>query len=286
MRVTLISGLSGSGKSIALRLLEDQGFFCVDNLPISLLPDLIKLHKENDKNTNLGISVDVRSTREPAQILQTLQSVDHLVERVDILFLAANEEILLKRFSETRRSHPLVNGQLTLAEALREERELLEPLREVAYNVDTSAMTATELRFFVRQWLDLPKASLYVVFESFGFKHGLPEDVDFVFDVRSLPNPFYVTHLRPFTGLDEPIKEFFANHSQVSEMINDIDGFLQKWLPNIEREMRSYITIGIGCTGGQHRSVFIAENLAKRFSQYHSFVRHRQLTQIQFSQVK
>ncbi len=281
MRVTLISGLSGSGKSIALRLLEDQGFFCVDNLPIALLPNLIELYRDGGQVTKLGISVDVRSTKNPEEVLKTLQNIEHLVERIDILFLAANEEVLLKRFSETRRSHPLVNESATLAEALREERALLEPIREVAYNVDTSMMTAPNLRYFVRQWLNLPKASLYVVFESFGFKHGLPEDVDFVFDVRSLPNPFYVTHLRPFTGLDEPIQSFFAEHNQVGEMIDDITHFLQKWLPNIEREMRSYITIGIGCTGGQHRSVYIAENLAKHFAQdYQCLVRHRQLASI------
>lgn len=285
MRVTLISGLSGSGKSIALRLLEDQGFFCVDNLPIALLPSLIDLYCQNTEVTKLGISVDVRSTREPETLLETLENIKHLVERIDILFLAANNEVLLKRFSETRRSHPLVNEEATLAEALKKERQLLEPIKEVAYNVDTSMMTAPALRYFVRQWLDLPAAPLYVVFESFGFKHGLPEDVDFVFDVRSLPNPFYVTHLRPFTGLDAPIQEFFAENDQVANMIDDIGGFLQKWLPNIEREMRSYITIGIGCTGGQHRSVYIAEALAARFGDcYQTLVRHRQLAQAQLEQ--
>ncbi len=285
MRVTLISGLSGSGKSIALRLLEDQGFLCVDNLPIALLPSLIDLYCQNTEVTKLGISVDVRSTREPETLLETLENIKHLVERIDILFLAANNEVLLKRFSETRRSHPLVNEEATLAEALKKERQLLEPIKEVAYNVDTSMMTAPALRYFVRQWLDLPAAPLYVVFESFGFKHGLPEDVDFVFDVRSLPNPFYVTHLRPFTGLDAPIQEFFAENDQVANMIDDIGGFLQKWLPNIEREMRSYITIGIGCTGGQHRSVYIAEALAARFGDcYQTLVRHRQLAQAQLEQ--
>ncbi len=281
MRVTLISGLSGSGKSIALKLLEDLGFFCVDNLPLELLPKLIELYQHDGEETMLAISMDVRSRRSAEEIAAIVNSIRQNVDRVDMLFLEAREDVLLKRFSETRRSHPLAGCDMTLAEALSSERESMQALRDLAYCIDTSQMTAQSLRYFVQQWIDLGQASLYVVFESFGFKYGLPTDADFVFDVRSLPNPFYDPALRPYSGLDQPIQDFFARHEQVAAMLADIEQFLRKWLPAIEQENRSYVTIGIGCTGGQHRSVFMVEALAKRFAAYHTLVRHRQLAHIQ-----
>ncbi|ULJ63655.1 RNase adapter RapZ [Wielerella bovis] len=281
MKIVLISGLSGSGKTVALNLLEDSGFYCVDNLPLALLPELVCLHEKGSlKTSKLGISIDVRSNLdiEAAQrMIADLRATGHEVE---ILFLEATEEVLLRRFSETRRSHPLSRKYETLPESLQREREWLLPLRDLAYCVDTSKLNAQQLRHMVGQWLGVSRDALLVGIESFGFKHGAMLNADFVFDVRSLPNPYYDPALRPFNGKDKPIQDYLSQQPLVSEMIDDIEHFLRRWLPRMQNESRSYVTVGIGCTGGQHRSVYIAEQLGKRLgAQFQVLVRHRQLNE-------
>lgn len=281
MKIVLISGLSGSGKSVALKLLEDLGYYCVDNLPIKLLPGLVAYHTESSEVAQLGISVDIRSRidiKEAQAQIQTLRAQGHDVE---ILFLEAEEGVLVRRFSETRRSHPLSGHALTLLESLQQEQAWLFPLRELAYCIDTSKMNAQQLRYTVQQWLNHGHRGLLVILESFGFKYGVPTNVDFLFDMRSLPNPYYDTELRPFTGRDEPIQDYLGKQPAVQEMINDIGNFMSRWLPQMQVESRSYVTIGIGCTGGQHRSVYVVEKLAERLQgHYELLVRHRQLNRL------
>ena len=279
MKIVLISGLSGSGKSIALRLLEDVGFVCVDNLPVEMLPDLVAHYRQGGKTDRLGVSVDIRSRFRLQDLQRFVADLRAEGHELDILFLTAEEGVLLRRFSETRRSHPLAHEHKTLLESLAHERRYLQPVQEAGYVLDTSLLSAQQLRQRVQQWLGLPRVALQIVLESFGFKYGAPVNMDFVFDVRFLPNPFYDPALRPFTGLDGPIKDFFSAQPRMGQMVDDIDGFLQRWLPQMHEESRSYVNIGIGCTGGQHRSVYIVEALAQRLSAYSVLVRHRQLHQ-------
>ena len=279
MRIVLISGVSGSGKSIALKLLEDVGFVCVDNLPLPMVPDLIGRYGADASISQIGVSVDIRSRFRLDDIAELIERLRRQGHRVDILFLDTNDDVLLRRFSETRRSHPLAAQQLTLMESIRAEREWLRPIRSIAYDLDTTHLTAPQLRQRVRTWLALDETRMLVSLTSFGFKHGAPNNLDFMFDVRSLPNPFYDPALRPFTGLDQPIIDFFATQPQVADMAGDIGDFLCKWLPNMVAEGRSYVNIGIGCTGGQHRSVYVAEALARRLNGYALLVRHSQLAQ-------
>lgn len=277
MRIVLISGVSGSGKSIALKSLEDVGFVCVDNLPLPMVPNLIERYSADAAITQLGVSVDIRSRFRLDDIATLITSLRSLGHRVDVLFLDTDDKVLLRRFSETRRGHPLAAEKLTLMESIRTEREWLRPIRSIAFDLDTTSFTAPQLRQCVRSWLALDETKMVVSLESFGFKNGLPNNLDFVFDVRSLPNPFYDPALRPFSGLDAPIIDFFSSHPQMADMINDIAGFLLKWLPNMVEEGRSYVNIGIGCTGGQHRSVYVIEALARHLRAYTLLVRHRQL---------
>ena len=278
MKIVLISGLSGSGKSVALNLLEDSGFYCVDNLPVEMLPDLVAYHAERDGVNRLGVSVDVRSNLDidvtEAQI-KRLRKEGHEVE---ILFLEADQSILMRRFSETRRGHPLSGQNLTLLESLHEEKAWLFPLREMAYCIDTSKMNAQQLRYAVQQWLNIERRGLLVILESFGFKYGAQSDADFLFDMRSLPNPYYDSELRPFTGRDKQICEYLDSQPLVQKMAADLTNFFDTWLPYMQMESRSYVTIGIGCTGGQHRSVYMVEKLAQHLKgRYEMLVRHRQL---------
>ncbi|WP_274571286.1 RNase adapter RapZ [Neisseria leonii] len=279
MKIILISGLSGSGKSVALGLLEDTGYYCVDNLPLELLPDLVRHHIAGGGGQNLAVSVDIRSRPNIGRLRVQSRLLRQGGHRVELLFLEAAEEVLLRRFSETRRSHPLAaeNG-LSLQESLVRERKWLWPLREWAYCIDTSKMNAQQLRYTVQQWLDSGRNGLMVVLESFGFKYGVPSNIDFLFDMRSLPNPYYDTALRPFNGLDEPVRQYLAARPEADEMIGDIEQFMLRRLAQSAVESRSYVTIGIGCTGGQHRSVYVAEALAERLRRhYQVLVRHRQL---------
>ena len=278
MKIILISGLSGSGKTVALNLLEDSGFYCVDNLPLELLPELVHLHSLHHQHiSQLGISIDIRSYLNTDIARQTIITLRQAGHQVDILFLEASDEVLLRRFSETRRSHPIAREQMTLPESLFRERQWLQPLRDLAYCVDTSLLTTPQLRDLVTQSINVRVDTLLLNIVSFGFKYGAMLNADFVFDVRSLPNPYYDPALRPFTGKEKPVQDFLASQSLVSEMTNDIEQFLRRWLPRMREENRSYVTVGIGCTGGQHRSVYIAEQLGQRLSdEFQVLVRHRQ----------
>jgi len=276
-QLILISGLSGSGKSVALKTLEDAGFYCVDNLPAELLPNLIdQLLPEGFRN--IAVSIDVRNAHS-VQVLPSLML--HLMHKelaVHLLYLDAQTETLVKRFSETRRLHPLNDGVMTLPECVAYERELLAEIASIGHHIDTSDLNANALRAWIKQFIQLDRARLTLLFESFGFKHGIPLDADLVFDVRCLPNPHYNETLRPLTGRDAPVIEFLEQTVSAQQMYADIRDFIERWLPNYIADNRSYLTVGIGCTGGQHRSVYLAEKLARHFEpQQQVLVRHREL---------
>jgi UPF0042 nucleotide-binding protein len=284
MQFVVISGRSGSGKSTALQLLEDCGYTCIDNLPVSLLPALIaQMKTTNNSNLQLAVGIDARNiggdlSRYPS-IIKACQLEP---SQFTTVFLDASNTVLLKRFSETRRKHPLSNSKTGLQQAIDNERAILEPVASLAdITLDTSTLTLHELRSIVRKKVvgeNFPSAALS--FESFGFKYGMPIDADFVFDVRCLPNPFWKPELRNHTGLEEPVQKFLSEQPEVMAMANDIEVFLKKWLPSFQANNRSYVTVAIGCTGGMHRSVFLAEQLTKAFkSRYENVqVRHRQLS--------
>lgn len=285
IRLVIISGRSGSGKSSALAALEDQGFYCIDNLPATLLTDLVSRFTgtDNTAGRNLAVSIDARNTlgelaRFPEIHLQ-LQSDQRL--QCDIIFLDADHETLLKRFSATRRRHPLSNNEFSLDEAIYKEAEVLHNIAGVAdMRVDTSRLSLHELRSLIRERVaGKARHELSLQFESFGFKKGVPIDADFVFDVRCLPNPYWSEELRVWTGRDQPVIDFLSSHSIVKEMQDDISAFISRWLPKFEEGNRSYLTIAIGCTGGQHRSVYLCEAIARSFATHTSLVqvRHREL---------
>ena len=277
MRLVLISGMSGSGKSVALNVLEDGGFFCVDNLPAPLLPQLVS-HLREAGYSRVAIAVDVRSGKS-MEALPPMMGVLRNGTELQTLFLDARDATLIARFSETRRRHPLGDDQTSLGEAIRRERELLAPIVELGHRIDTSDLQSSVLRKWVREVVELDKAAgLTLMFESFGFKHGIPLDADLVFDVRCLPNPYYDTTLRPQSGRDRPVIDFLESSTEVLRMRDDIARFVGDWLPSYIKDSRSYLTVAIGCTGGQHRSVYIAEWLATRFREAaHVLVRHRSL---------
>lgn len=283
MNFFLVSGLSGSGKSIALQVLEDMGYYCIDNLPANLLSrfagDFMNQMEEGLKDC--AVSIDSRNRQFLKSLPSNLDELEQLGLNCRILFLEANEEILVKRFSETRRKHPLTDHRTALVEGIRREKELLEPLATAAARrIDTSDTTPQELRGLVRDFAGRELGeSLTLLFESFGYKHSVPRDADFVFDVRCLPNPFWDDRLQSLTGLDEPVQEFLLKSERVGEMIKQIRDFVEHWLPAFQEENRSYITVAVGCTGGQHRSVFIADQLARHFKNkpFHVQVRHREL---------
>nr|WP_238786439.1 MULTISPECIES: RNase adapter RapZ [unclassified Gilliamella] len=275
----IVSGRSGSGKSIALRALEDMGFYCVDNIPVALLPQLANSLKNH--NTPVAVSIDIRNL--PEQFDFNNDIFQRLPESVtpEILFLDCSRNTLIRRYSETRRIHPLTNQHYSLEEAIDLEEKYLEPLKSNASLViNTDDLSVHELSDILRsRILGKKERELTFIFESFGFKHGLPIDADFVFDVRFLPNPHWEVNLRPLTGLDEPVKEYLLQHNEVSNFIYQTANYLNQWLPLLEKNNRSYLTIAIGCTGGQHRSVFIAEQLASFFKAQNKQVkiRHRTL---------
>ncbi len=277
MHLIILTGLSGSGKSVALRALEDSGFYCIDNLPATMLP-LISQHVETNLHQNIAVSIDSRSAA-----IETLPNAITLLKDsghiVDLIFLEASTETLVKRFSETRRKHPLSDKETTLAESISHEQDLLANLSQIAHRVDTSNSNANALRKHIRELIAQPTNEMVLLFSSFGFKNGLPLDADFVFDVRSLPNPHYDHALRPLTGKDEAVASFLQNTPMALEMLADIKQFVEKWLFSFEQDNRSYLSIGIGCTGGQHRSVFFVEQLSAYFktSKYKVIIRHREL---------
>ncbi len=284
-RLVIISGRSGSGKSSALAALEDQGFYCVDNLPASLLTSLVESFAgKGESNTGkaLAVSIDARNTSgELASFSAVHKQLDENKSlSCDIIYLDADHETLLKRFSATRRRHPLSDDESSLDEAIRKEAEVLGSIAATSdMRVDTSRLSLHELRSLIRERVaGKSKHQLSLQFESFGFKKGVPIDADFVFDVRCLPNPYWQEHLRGMTGRDQPVIDFLAGHELVTRMQDDICQFISNWLPVFEEGNRSYLTVAIGCTGGQHRSVYISEAVARAFSSQTSSiqVRHRE----------
>jgi len=283
MRIILITGISGSGKSVALNALEDAGYYCVDNLPPRFLPELAA-YLNSQGQARLAVAIDARSSRSLDEVPAIIKDLSQAFD-LRVLFLNASTQSLIQRFSETRRRHPLSGspghdadvGLLTsLGEAIERERELVSGLAEFGHQIDTSNLRANVLRAWVKSFIEQETAGLTLMFESFGFKRGVPLDADFVFDVRTLPNPYYDHELRPLTGLDKPVIDFLSAQPMVHQMIDDVSTFIAKWLPQFRDDNRSYLTVAIGCTGGQHRSVFIAQALAARFGdKANVIVRHR-----------
>ncbi|MCY4747021.1 RNase adapter RapZ [Pelomonas sp. UHG3] len=293
--VVLLTGMSGGGKSVAMHALEDAGYFCVDNLPAELLLDFLKLEEQRGER-RVAIAVDVRSSGSLPLMLPLLKQLRSSGVPVRSIFLDASNEALMRRFSETRRPHPLREDRETtfggldgtaaaaeshrlLLDAIKLERELLGGLKAESTVIDTSQLRPAQLRAWLGDLVG-PNAGtkLTLVFESFAFKHGVPSDADFVFDVRVLPNPYYDRELRPLTGRDAPVAAYLAAQPEVGMMMGQIAGFLSRWLPHFAADQRSYLTVAIGCTGGQHRSVYLVEMLARQFSHHgHVLRRHREL---------
>lgn len=284
-QLIIVTGLSGSGKSIALRALEDSGYYCIDNLPATMLPQIAEHLRTNIPTGDLqvasydrvAISIDSRSAAIetlPAHIKQ-LQAQQISTQ---VLFLESNVETLVKRFSETRRKHPLSKDSTTLAESIASERALLADLGKLGHVIDTSYLSANTLRAWVKEVVSIEHTGLTLLFTSFGFKHGIPLDADFVFDVRCLPNPHYDPNMRELTGRDAAVQAFLSAQPNVNDMIHDIKAYIEKWLPCFIADNRSYLTVAIGCTGGQHRSVYFVEQLSQYFkSTQKVLTRHREL---------
>ncbi|MDX1280027.1 RNase adapter RapZ [Shewanella colwelliana] len=279
MKLVMVSGRSGSGKSVALRVLEDLGYYCVDNLPLQMVESL--LNQLKGSNELVAISVDVRNM--PSGDIQLEKQLANLPKDTKLLsfFLNSSDDVLLKRYSETRRLHPLSRSKVSLKEAIQLEGKMLEPIAKlVDHYIDTSTLNIYDLSDKVREiLLGTVDKELVINFESFGFKYGMPSEADFMFDARFLPNPHWEAELRPLTGLDEPVQLFLSQQPLVSKFIWQIENLLETWLPHLERNNRSYLTIAIGCTGGQHRSVYVTDQLAKLFSKSKHKVqaRHREL---------
>jgi len=283
--LVLITGMSGSGKSVALHALEDAGYYCVDNLPPELLLPFVQLEQQH-RAEKIAIAMDVRSANSLPMVPTQLQHLRAMDVRVRLLFLDASTPVLVHRFSETRRRHPLSrrddaaprDTQRDLIEAIELERQLLAELREQAHIIDTSLLRQVKLQGYVKSLISAPSAQLTLMFESFAFKRGIPVHADYVFDVRMLPNPHYEAALRPLTGRDAPVAQWLAAQPAVSDMAQQIRSFLQSWLPAMSQDHRSYVTVAIGCTGGQHRSVYLVEQLSQIFGQdWVTLRRHREL---------
>lgn len=292
MKLVIISGLSGSGKSVALHTLEDSGYYCIDNLPISLLDSFASqlAHSSHPSQQKAAASIDARN------FLDDLKKFHDILEGLkakgidcELLYLQAEETSLLKRFSETRRRHPLSNENITLADAIKNEIKLLAPIAlQADLQIDTTHTTIHQLRDLIRERVDdCIGKGMSLLFQSFGFKNGVPSDTDFVFDARCLPNPHWEPTLRSKTGKDPEVIDYLSHKELVSELFNDITAFLDKWIPQFQKENRSYLSIAIGCTGGQHRSVYLAEKLYAYYTsksaltsneaQFTPLVRHREL---------
>lgn len=283
MKLVIVSGLSGSGKSVALNTLEDLDFYCVDNLPVNLLQEFaLEMQEARTPVEKAAVGIDVRNL--PAQLdnfSEVLISLRTHGIRYEIFYLSCDTDILVRRYSETRRKHPLSRRDLPLLEAIRREISLLEPIASQAdLLIDTSDSNVHQLRDLVRERVNATSAdTLSLMFESFGFKRGIPRDADFVFDVRCLPNPYWDINLRPLTGRDDAVVGFLESQSQVHHMLQHIRDFLSSWLPEFEQDNRSYLTVAIGCTGGHHRSVYLVEKLGSYFLERYPniTVRHREL---------
>jgi len=278
MQLILVSGLSGSGKSIALDVLEDAGFYCIDNLPASLLDDVLAF-VSGVGHDRVAVAVDARS----AALASLTEQVGALKARgIDcrLLFLEATAPTLLRRYSETRRRHPLAGAGLTLAEAIEQERTVLAGVADLGHRIDTSGLQPKALRGWIRDLLGLAGGGLTLLFESFAYRDGIPLDADWVVDSRMLPNPYYEPGMRALTGRDAPVIEYLDKQELVQRLIEDVRSLLSRWLPEVVRDNRSYLTIAIGCTGGRHRSVYLAERLAQTFAaDWRVLVRHRGLVE-------
>ncbi|MFZ2290086.1 MAG: RNase adapter RapZ [Halopseudomonas yangmingensis] len=284
MRLVVVSGRSGSGKSTALHLLEDNGYYCIDNLPAGLLPELARQASQSALHSlpKVAISIDARNLPSDLERFpELLREVRSAGVQCDVLFLAATDEVLIKRFSETRRRHPLTDGNLSLAEAIAAELELLAPIIDLAsLKIDTSHLTLYQLRDLLKQrLLSHDGRGPAVMIQSFGFKRGVPVDADLVFDVRCLPNPYWKPDLRAFSGLEQPVQQYLQAQPDVQEMYDDILAFLRRWVPRYAAGERSYLSIAIGCTGGHHRSVYLSERLGEALRQQLPglLIRHRDL---------
>lgn len=287
MRIIIITGISGSGKSVGLNALEDAGYFCVDNLPPTLLRALVST-RINEGDLTLGVAVDARSAVSLSQLPTDIDWLKEQGHDVKVVFLTAKTESLITRFSETRRSHPLSHrmgssqnptDRLTLTECIRKEREMLAAIEGIGDVIDTSGLSANKLRVWIKDLIGTERAPLTLLFESFAFKFGVPLDADLVFDVRMLPNPYYDVNMRPLTGKDAPVVEFLEAQPDAAELLKDIRAFIEKWLPSFKKDNRSYLTVAIGCTGGQHRSVYMVERLAVYFQNSAQVIlRHRELS--------
>lgn len=276
MQIVLISGLSGSGKSIALNVLEDAGYYVVDNLPSALLLQLV-VHLRGAGYQRVAVAVDMRSGTSIAALPQQVEALRGVVDDLRFIFLEARDDTLIARFSETRRRHPLADEDVSLDEAIQRERDALASVAELGHRMDTSDIQANTLRAWIKDFIQVEATEgLTLMFQSFGFKYGIPLDADLVFDVRCLPNPYYDPQLRPLTGRDRPVIDYLEKIPEVGRMAEDIRRFVANWLPSYMRDNRAYLTVAIGCTGGQHRSVYIAEWLARRFQDNaRVIVRHR-----------
>lgn len=287
MKFLIVSGLSGSGKSVVLKTLEDEGYYCVDNLPANLLLDFVDEFRKNRALYSglAAIGIDARAN------IENIQQIPYYIQKlhkkgidVELLFTSASNETLLKRFSETRRKHPLSQAQRPLLESIEYERDILSTLSNIAHtSIDTSHLATPDLKQTIIDTFSTHTTSqpLSLLFQSFGFKYGIPKDTNFIFDVRCLPNPHWQPELRPLTGQDHTVQKYLKEETEATNMINSIIEFVEQWLPKFEDEHRKYMTISIGCTGGQHRSVFIAEELTRYFSSVreHVNLRHKELNQ-------
>ncbi|ROT44890.1 RNase adapter RapZ [Pusillimonas sp. NJUB218] len=283
MKIVLITGISGSGKSVALRLLEDSGYICVDNLPVKFLHEFIATVREENLD-RVAVAIDIRSPGELAGLPDIITGLRAQGTELKVIFLDASDHALMQRYSESRRRHPLTDrlqskgDSPSLLECIHTERELLAPLRDQEHVIDTSDLTPGQLRAWMRDLIQAGRAEVVLTFASFAYKRGVPGDADLVFDVRCLPNPHYDRELRPLTGRDEPVAAWLSQFGSVETMIEDISGFIRRWLPLYLQDTRNYLTIAIGCTGGQHRSVYVVEQLARRFADHAPLlVRHRNL---------
>jgi UPF0042 nucleotide-binding protein len=282
LEMVLITGMSGSGKSVALHALEDAGYYCVDNLPPELLTSFVALERQRGES-KVAIAMDVRSATSLPLVPKQLEQLRAQGVAMQSLFLDASTDTLVRRFSETRRLHPLSridasDQNRALVDAIELERELLGDMREQAHVLDTSLIRSSQLQSYVKSLISAPTKQLTLVFQSFAFKRGIPLDADYVFDVRMLPNPHYESGLRELTGKDEAVVSYLRSHAEVGEMFTDIQTFINRWLTALIRDHRSYVTVAVGCTGGQHRSVFLVEALATSFGQsWQTLKRHREL---------
>ncbi len=280
MRVLIVSGRSGSGKSISLHALEDLGYYCVDNIPVEMIKALVD--KLRPDHPLLAISIDARNLpRDITPLKDLISNLKNSEQNCDILYLDAKDESLLTRFSETRRRHPLSTKDVSLKEAIQQERRLLAPLSEIAdIMIDTSNLSNSQLGTIIREQVaPAERGGIKILLESFGYKRGIPTDADFIFDVRCLPNPYWQPGLRAYTGLDKEVIHYLSKEPRVQEMTDHILRFLEIWIPEFQKDNRSYLTIAIGCTGGQHRSVFVAETLFEKMKKSHpnTLIRHREL---------